>query len=190
MQLNAHRAGALALAFLLWGCGDDDDDDDGAGTTTAGTMGTTDGTGAMTTATTMTTTAGTTMMDGTTDGMMTTTDGMETTAGTTEAPADTTAADGTAGTTTTGGMAMLCEAPEGDCETCSCDNCLPELQACAEDEGCTAIRECAQENMCTGAECLEVCGDVIDMAGGLGGASAGLALTLSGCVEAECADVC
>ena len=63
-------------------------------------------------------------------------------------------------------------------------------QACEEDPGCVAIRECAQENMCTGLDCLEVCGDVIDMYGGIASPSSALALALSGCIDAECPGLC
>ena len=192
MNLTSQKALALAVlsTLLAYGCGDDDDQGVGTdGNVTTMPMDT----GTMTTMTTagMTTTATTEPMTTTMEPMTTTmepmtTGGMDT--GTTGA--DTTAAgtaDDTAGTT---GAAMVCEAPRDACEMCSCDNCLDELEACAADAGCSAIRDCAQENMCTGADCLVVCGDVIEMNGGLDGPSAGLALDLSGCVEAACMDEC
>jgi hypothetical protein len=46
--------------------------------------------------------------------------------------------------------------------------------------------------MCSGADCLpaDVCGDVIDMYGGITGTSAQLASSLSACVEGMCATEC
>ncbi len=83
------------------------------------------------------------------------------------------------------------EVEEGDaCGECGCNNCLPELQACEDDEGCVAIRECARENMCTGLDCLDFCQEIIDMYGGLVGPSAMQALVVSGCIEAECPGLC
>ncbi len=83
------------------------------------------------------------------------------------------------------------EVDEDDaCGECGCNNCLPELQACEDDEGCVAIRECARENMCTGLDCLEFCQEIIDMYGGLVGPSAMQALVVSGCIDAECPGLC
>lgn len=80
---------------------------------------------------------------------------------------------------------------EGDaCGECGCNNCLAQLQACNDNEGCVAIRDCARENMCTGLACLEVCGDTIDMYGGLAGESAMLALVVSDCIEKQCPGLC
>lgn len=80
---------------------------------------------------------------------------------------------------------------KGDaCGECACNNCLDELSACNADAGCTAIRECAQEAMCGGIDCLGPCGDTINENGGLAGASAGLALELSGCIDNNCANDC
>lgn len=86
-----------------------------------------------------------------------------------------------------GGPAAECLAQAtNECETCACNTCLAELQACEQDAGCVAIRMCAQANMCTGIGCLGPCGDVIDQNGGAFGPSAGLAKALSECVEGGC----
>jgi hypothetical protein len=82
-----------------------------------------------------------------------------------------------------GAMGMPDYCPEvGDC---NCGSCACELAACQADEGCTAIRACAQEEGCLGIECLEPCGDVIEMYGGVAGMSGMIGLMLSACVEAS-----
>ena len=86
-----------------------------------------------------------------------------------------------------GGPAAEClQQAANECETCACNTCLAQLQACEQDPGCVAIRMCAQQNMCTGIGCLGPCGDVIDENGGALGPSAGLARDLSECVEGGC----
>lgn len=86
-----------------------------------------------------------------------------------------------------GGPAAECLAQAtNECETCACNTCLSQLQACEQDPGCVAIRMCAQQNMCTGIGCLGPCGAVIDEHGGAFGPSAGLASMLSDCVEGGC----
>lgn len=105
------------------------------------------------------------------------------------APGDGAADDGAADDAggDAGGPAAECLAQAvTECETCACTTCLSQLQACEQDPGCVAIRMCAQQNMCTGIGCLGPCGDVIDEHGGALGPSAGLASTLSDCVEGGC----
>jgi hypothetical protein len=80
--------------------------------------------------------------------------------------------------------------PMTECSDCVCENCLMELQECEADEGCKAIRQCAEETGCSGFDCLQTCGDVIDMYGGIGGDSAGLGLEISMCLDMNCMDVC
>lgn len=101
-------------------------------------------------------------------------------------PADTGPVDD-GGADDAGGPAAECLAQAmNECETCACNTCLTQLQACEQDPGCVAIRMCAQQNMCTGIGCLGPCGAVIDEHGGALGPSAGLASMLSDCVEGGC----
>ncbi len=80
--------------------------------------------------------------------------------------------------------------PMTECSDCVCENCLMELQECEADEGCTAIRMCAEETGCTGLDCLDVCGDVIDMYGGAFGPSGMKGLAVSMCLMGSCANQC
>jgi hypothetical protein len=53
-----------------------------------------------------------------------------------------------------------------------------------------AIRQCAREKMCSGFNCLEPCGDTINMYGGTSGQSAALAYELSNCIDMNCQQEC
>lgn len=110
----------------------------------------------------------------------------------TTSDAGTTGDIGTTGTTTTGSTGpdpvAECKAmtdPPTACSDCGCENCLEEYQACEMDEGCKAIHDCAEETGCSGLDCLQSCGDVINMYGGLVGMSASLGLEFSGCLESS-----
>ncbi len=72
------------------------------------------------------------------------------------------------------------------CEMCACNLCLDPLYACQQDPGCVAMRDCAQQAGCAGTDCLEPCGAVIDMYGGVFGSSATLAVALSDCLAGAC----
>lgn len=82
--------------------------------------------------------------------------------------------------------ACLAQSPLFECGDCMCDKCLDEYTACAADRGCVAIEMCAAEFGCNDAQCLEPCGDVIDMHGGLAGDSLKLAIELSACFNNSC----
>lgn len=82
--------------------------------------------------------------------------------------------------------ACLAQSPLFECGDCLCDKCLDEYTACAADRGCVAIEACAAEFGCNDAQCLEPCGDVIDMHGGLAGDSLQLAIALSTCFNNSC----
>lgn len=73
-----------------------------------------------------------------------------------------------------------------ECGDCLCDKCLAEYTACAADRGCVAIEACAAEFGCNDAQCLEPCGDVIEMNGGFVGESLKLAIALSACFNDSC----
>lgn len=199
--MNRTIFASLTLALTLTACGDD------KGTTT-----TTESAGSSSTADASTGNAATDASatgEGTTTGTVdpnpttgdvdpnTTTTANPTTATTgvdpdpTEGPNTTTGAPDTG--LDTGGdveMCLMMVDPGDACGECACNNCLNELHECQQDEGCTAIRMCAQEAMCSGIACLGPCGDTIDMYGGLGGPSAQMALTLSGCVDDKCPGLC
>lgn len=80
----------------------------------------------------------------------------------------------------------LAQTADLECNDCLCKECLAEYTACDADPGCVAIEACAAENGCSGAACLEPCGDVIDMHGGLGGESVQRAIALSDCFTNLC----
>lgn len=82
--------------------------------------------------------------------------------------------------------ACLAQADGIECGACMCDKCLEEYTACAADRGCAAIEMCAAEVGCNDAQCLDPCGDVINMNGGIGGESLQLALLLSNCFNNSC----
>jgi hypothetical protein len=102
--------------------------------------------------------------------------------------------DTTDPSTTTGGdpveQCKMMADPQTECSDCVCENCLEQLQACEMDEGCKAIRQCAEETGCTGFDCLQLCGDVIDMYGGIGGESAQKGLQISMCLDMNCMEQC
>lgn len=202
--MHSHYVTALisvGLAFALVGCGEADGTTSGTG----GSSGSSSSGDDPTTTTPPTTTTvdpmTTTMPDpdsSTTDAPGTSTDEPGTTTDepgtTTDEPGTTTGEPGTESST---GEPVdpvdmcLQEIDKGDaCGECACNNCLAELSACNADPGCTAIRECAQEAMCSGLACLGPCGETIDDNGGFAGPSAMLALTLSGCIDDNCAGDC
>ena len=158
------------FSILLAACGDDGGGADTGAMTEASTMDPTmasDPTGTSTpTSTTMDPTGASETMEETTGG-----------------PACDNTDQATIDMCVMGAMGMPDYCPEvGDC---NCGSCACELAACQADEGCTAIRECAQEMGCLGIECLEPCGDVIEMYGGVAGPSGMIGLMLSACVEAS-----
>ncbi len=192
---------ALTLPLTLGACGDDGgpsaDTDASTGTTDASMSATMSATNP-----TMTDASATLDPDSTGDDPATTEPGTTTDepGTTTDAPGTTTDDTGTDDTGTadtgssgeSGGALEICLGmiDEGDaCGECACNECLPELSACEDDEGCTAIRMCAQEAMCSGLGCLRPCGDVIDANGGIIGMSAAIAQALGGCIDMSC-DAC
>jgi hypothetical protein len=192
-----HRNSLIATFFALGvACGDDggtgtsDSTSGSTGETTGASMSSTTTNTTTTNGTSSTTTNGTTMTTSqpTTDTSATdttATDGDTTSNGTTgNADTGSTGAEDTG--TGTGGMAVCQDPPADQCEDCACMSCEMELQDCADDEGCTAIRDCAEMAMCSGLDCLGPCGGVINMYGGLAGASAGLAQALGDCISASC----
>lgn len=95
---------------------------------------------------------------------------------------------GMAGVSGDGGMAGaggggLCSDPGGSpCETCTCDNCYSELDACDSDGGCMQILACVDKTGCKGMQCyMGPCKAVIDQNGGPMGASSGKAQQLGQC---------
>lgn len=196
-----------ALGLLLAACGDDGNGsttDNTNGTGSAGTTGNPTGnesTGAETPTTTNGGTATEVNETGVVDPSTTTSVDPSTTSGNPETTApETTAPETTApvdtGETTdpSGGdpveQCKMMADPQTECSDCVCENCLEELQACQADEGCVAIRMCAEETGCTGFDCLQACGDVIDMYGGIAGESAMIGLQISMCLDQNCSDQC
>lgn len=74
----------------------------------------------------------------------------------------------------------------GVCSECVCEQCTDEWKACHDDEGCQAVRECVEETQCQGIECLNECGDVLDMYGGVDGPWVAVAMPYTECVADQC----
>lgn len=108
-------------------------------------------------------------------------------------PSTSSPAPDTTETSATGDPIAECKAevdPPTACHDCICDNCYENYQACVDDEGCTAIRVCAEMTGCMGLDCLESCGEVIDMYGGFLGMSAKIGLDLNQCLGDHCMMEC
>lgn len=188
-----------AFALLVAACGDDKGTTDS--TTSPLTTGNTSTDAGTTTPDTPTTTTpdltttgvdpSTTTTAGPTTDPSTTTTGDDTTTNVTSLSSSTDP-DTTDPSTTTGDPAaeckMMVDPPNDPCGNCACDNCLAELDACNQDEGCKAIRECAQETGCTDApSCFMLCGNVIGMYPGSIGTAQNIADCINNNCQAECA---
>ncbi len=88
------------------------------------------------------------------------------------------------------GAAVGCQNPVTPCETCTCQKCTAENEACAMVPQCVAIRDCGKTNKCTGVDCYYnattmqngPCTQVIDDNGGPLGMPANIAGMLGACV--------
>ena len=190
-----------ALGLLVTACGDD-----GTGTTNSTTTASSTGSEGETTAGSSNDSTGpdTPTTAGMSEAMTSTTNVDPSTSTSTGPDPDTTAPDTTSPETTAPETSETTDPSGGDpvdqckmmadpmtpCSDCVCENCLEQLQACEADEGCTAIRMCAEETGCTGLDCLDVCGDVIDMYGGAFGPSGMKGLAVSMCLMSSCANEC
>ena len=90
-------------------------------------------------------------------------------------------------------MAMEPEVTEDECsdvgsacDVCTCRLCQEELTACLTDPECASVLDCAQRTGCGGIDCLSLCGDEIDAAGGPFGDSVTSAQAVGECREGQC----
>lgn len=72
------------------------------------------------------------------------------------------------------------------CDVCACRLCSAEVDACFADPACQAVVECAQRTGCDGVDCLQVCGEEINAAGGPFGESVARAQAIGTCREQRC----
>ena len=78
-------------------------------------------------------------------------------------------------------------ADAGDpCDVCTCRLCAQELEECLADPRCEAVLLCAQRTGCSGIDCLDVCSDEIDNAGGVFGGAVQNAQAVGDCRDDEC----